>query len=117
MLSRSEFCSVYVPMAKSGCSAAEIAEKLGVEKAVVTRKAASYRQALKSAAKRKAEKQGLSEAETEKLVEETAAKLPKLQTRTRETEDFADMLDALLAECDADPSDEGEDEESTEAPE
>jgi hypothetical protein len=112
-------------MALAGESALAIANKLGVDKPTdeeksqfVSQKASNYRKELRAAALKSAEKQGLDEDATKALVEESAAKLPKLKVRTRATEDFGSFLDELLAECDADPSDEGEaDEESTETPE
>jgi hypothetical protein len=111
-------------MALAGESALAIAEKLEVDKPTdeeksqfVSQKASNYRKELRAAAQKAAEKAGLDADATKKLVDEAAAKLPKLKTRTRATEDFGAFLDELIAECDADPAEEGDEEESTEAPE
>lgn len=131
-IDRATFCRTYVPMALAGESALAIANKLGVDKPTdeeksqfVSQKASNYRKELRAAALRSAQKEGLDEDATAKLVEEAAAKLPKLQVRTRTTEDFGTFLDELIAECDAEnATEEGEEspaeeatEESTETPE
>jgi len=123
-IDRATFCRAYVPMAKAGKSALEIANALEVDKPTdeeksqfVSQKASNYRKELRAAAAKAAKAQGLDAEATKKLVDESAAKLPKLTTRTRTTEDFGAFLDGLLAECDADPAEEGGEEESTEAPE
>ena len=123
-IDRATFCRAYVPMAKAGKSALEIANALGVDKPsdeeksqFVSQKASNYRKELRAAALKSAQAQGLDEEKTKALVEASAAKLPKLQVRTRTVEDFGAFLDELLAECDADPTEEGGEEESTETPE
>jgi len=99
-------------MAKAGKSALEIGLALGVDKLegkdtdskvskFVSQKASNYRKELRTIALKSAVAQGLDEKATEALVESTVAKLPKLQTRTRVTEDFGSFLDSLLADCDA----------------
>jgi len=122
-IDRATFCRAYVPMAKAGKSALEIANALGVDKPTdeeksqfVSQKASNYRKELRAAALKSAEKEGLDKDATAKLVEAAAAKLPKLQTRTRTTEDFGAFLDELLAECDAPDTPEEGEEESTETP-
>lgn len=129
-ISRSDFCKVYVPMALAGATALAIANELKVDKPTdeeksqfVSQKASNYRKELRAAAQKAAEKAGLDADATKALVDEAAAKLPKLKSRTRETEDFASFLDSLIAECDT-PADEGDEspadegtEESTETPE
>jgi hypothetical protein len=121
-IDRATFCRAYVPMAKAGKSALEIANALGVDKATdeeksqfVSQKASNYRKELRAAALKSAAKAGLDKDATAKLVEESVAKLPKLSVRTRTTEDFGSFLDDLLAECDA--PDVGDEEEVTETPE
>lgn len=130
-IDRATFCRTYVPMALAGATALAIANELGVDKPTdeeksqfVSQKASNYRKELRAVALKSAEKAGLDKDATAKLVEEAASKLPKLQTRTRATEDFGAFLDELLAECDAEPSAEGEEsteeggeEEATETPE
>ena len=120
-IDRATFCRAYVPMAKAGKSALEIAVALGVDKPsdeeksqFVSQKASNYRKELRAAALKAAEKQGLDEAATKELVESAAAKLPKLSVRTRTVENFSAFLDELLAECDAEEGDESPDEEGTE---
>lgn len=112
-IDRVTFCRAYLPMAIAGESALAIANKLGVDKPTdeeksqfVSQKASNYRKELRAAARKAAVKAGLDEAATAELVKKAAAKLPKLTTRTRTTEDFGSFLDDLLAECDA-PSEEG----------
>lgn len=112
-IDRVTFCRAYLPMAIAGKSALAIALELGVDKPTdeeksqfVSQKASNYRKELRAAAKVAAKKAGLDEKATSELVEAAAAKLPKLTTRTRTTEDFGSFLDDLLAECDA-PSEEG----------
>lgn len=116
-IDRATFCRAYVKMAKAGKSALEIANALGVDKPTdeeksqfVSQKASNYRKELRSAALASAAKSGLDKAATDKLVAESAAKLPKLSVRTRTTENFGSFLDELLAECD-------NEEEQTETPE
>jgi len=122
-LDRGTFIRTYVKMAKEGKSALAIAEALGVNKPTdtekaqfVSQKASNYRKQLRSEAVAMAEKQGLDETATKELVESTVAKLPKLKTRTREASNLSSFLDDLLGEIDA-PSEEVDEEESTEAPE
>ena len=127
-IDRATFCRTYVPMAKAKKSALEIGKALGVDKLegkdtddkvskFVSQKASNYRKELRAAAQVKAEAEGLDADATKVLVDEYAAKLPTLATRTRKTEDLASFLDDLIAEADADPAEEGEGEESTETPE
>ena len=124
-IDRATFCRAYVPMAKAGKSALEIANALGVDKPTdeeksqfVSQKASNYRKELRAAALKAAEKDGLDKEATAKLVEAAAAKLPKLSVRTRTTENFGAFLDELLAECDAeDTPEEGGEKETTETPE
>ena len=118
-ITRETFCRTYLPMAKDGKSALEIGKALGVDKLegkdtdekvsqFVSQKANNYRKELRNRAAIVAVEQKLDEKATAKLVDSAAAKLPKLQTRTRTTEDFGAFLDSLLAECDAPPAEEGE---------
>ena len=132
-IDRATFCRTYVPMALAGESALAIGKALGVHELegkdtdekvsqFVSQKASNYRKELRAAALKAAEKAGLDETATKELVESAAAKLPKLQVRTRTTEDFGAFLDDLLAECDAtaegeESPEEGGEEESTETPE
>jgi len=122
-LDRGTFIRTYVSMARDGKSALQIAEALGVDKPTdaekaqfVSQKASNYRKQLRSEAVAMAEKQGLDETATKELVESTVAKLPKLKTRTREASNLSSFLTDLLGELDA-PTDEGDEENSTEAPE
>lgn len=122
-LDRGTFIRTYVKMAKEGKSALAIAEALGVNKPTdtekaqfVSQKASNYRKQLRSEAVVMAEKQGLDENATKELVESTAAKLPKLSTRTRTASNLSSFLTDLLDELDA-PTDGGDEDESTEAPE
>lgn len=120
-ITRQRFCEVYVPMALAGATALAIANELGVDKPTdeeksqfVSQKASNYRKELRATAQKVASKAGLDADATKKLVDEAGNKLPRLKSRTRETEDFASFLDDLLAKCDA-PVDEGT-EETTETP-
>ena len=122
-LDRGTFIRTYVSMAREGKSALAIAVALGVDKPTdaekaqfVSQKASNYRKQLRSEAVAMAEKQGLDETATKELVESTVAKLPKLKTRTREASNLSSFLTDLLDELDA-PADEGDEENSTEAPE
>jgi len=114
MISRKQFCEVYVPMARSGKSATEIGRAIGLEgedKEValkVSQRATVYRKQLKSEAENAAKSQGLNKKETQELVEKTAELMPKLKTRSRESESLSSFLTDLLAKADA-PQDEGED--------
>jgi hypothetical protein len=114
-------------MARAGKTALEIANELGVDKPTdeeksqfVSQKASNYRKELRTDALAKAKEAELDEEATKALVEATTAKLPRLSKRTRTTDSFVDFLDELLAECDADPAEEGEEsaeETATETPE
>ena len=106
-IDRVTFCKTYVPMAKAGKSALEIGRALGIEKDTdeaisqfVSQKASNYRKELREAAVVAAQKQGLTGDEADAFVQAAVDKLPKLKTRTRQTEDFVSFLDELLAECD-----------------
>jgi hypothetical protein len=126
-IDRDTFCRTYVPMARAGKTALEIANELGVDKPTdeeksqfVSQKASNYRKELRTDALAKAKEAKLDEEATKALVEATTAKLPRLSKRTRTTDSFVDFLDELLAECDADPAEEGEEsaeETATETPE
>jgi len=106
-IDRRRFCEVYVPMALAGSTALAIANELGVDKPsdaeksqFVSQKASIYRKELRVAAEKAAVKQGLDENATQELVKSAMAKLPRLKSRTRETEDFTSFLDDLLDRCD-----------------
>ena len=110
-ITRQDFCRVYVPMALAGATALAIANELGVDKPTdeeksqfVSQKASNYRKELRAAAAAAAAEEGLDEEATKALVDKAAAKLPKLKSRTRETEDFAAFLDELIASCDGEDS-------------
>ena len=111
MISRDEFLSVYVPKARSGKSALEIADALGIEetdekrrKQFVSQKVSNYRRELQAAALEVATSQGLDEEATTKLVEEYADKLPRLRRgRNRASTELVSFLDDLLAQADAEP--------------
>ncbi len=124
-IDRDSFLAVYVPMALAGATALAIAVELGVEQEAdekntaeekmaqfVSQKASNYRTELRNAALAAAKEAGLGEEETQALVDEYAAKLPKLKHRARAASNLVSFLDELLAKCDA--PDEGE--ESTETP-
>jgi len=119
-IDRRRFCEIYVPMALAGSTALAIANELGVDKPTdeeksqfVSQKASIYRKELRVAAEKAAVKQGLDENATQELVKSAMAKLPRLKSRTRETEDFASFLDDLLERCD-NPAEEVEDVEPLE---
>lgn len=107
-ITRTDFCKVYVPMARKQHTALEIGKALGVDKPTdeaisqfVSQKASNYRKELKAEAEAVAVKQGLDETAAKELVEKTVSKLPKLKTRTRNSEDFGAFLDDLLSQCDS----------------
>lgn len=105
-ISREDFCRIYIPMALDGKSAADIAEKLGVEgenaAQFVTVKASQIRASLKKQAEAVAVERGLSSQETDALVSSTVAKVPTLKTRNRNTEksnaEFLSFLDSVISE-------------------
>lgn len=101
------FVKVYVPMAKAGKSALEIARELGLAGtdkqivAYVTVKASNVRAELKRRAELAAKEAGLSPEKTGELVKATVAKMPKLSTRgKRSTKDIVSVLDSILSRCD-----------------
>lgn len=107
-ITRETFCPTYLHMAKEGKSAVEIGNALGVDKLegkdtpakvaqFVCQKASNYRKELREQARAKAQEAGLNKKDTEKMVTEAAALLPKLQTRTRQAKDFAAYLTELVA--------------------
>lgn len=107
MVSRKEFCEKYRVLAEQGKSAREIGRELGFEgddKSValkVSQKATLYRKQFKEFALQQAKEQGLKKAETDALVEETTALIPKLKTRTREADNLASFIAELKEKADA----------------
>ena len=99
-----EFAKVYIPMAKEGKSALDIANALNVggdDKSAaqyVTIKAHNIRKKLEKEARAVAVKENLDEDATEALVVSTTAKMPKLQTRGRRpaVTNMTAALDALF---------------------
>jgi len=114
MIDRATFCRTYLTMAREGKSALEIGKSLGVDKLegkdtdakvsqFVSQKASQYRKVLRNEAESVAKEQGLDADAAKALSDAAAAKLPKLQTRTRVTESLGSFIDELLAEVDAEP--------------
>jgi len=119
-LSTVEFLKVYIPAAKAGKTAGEIAKLFGKEKAnYVTTRASQLRKAVREEATKQAESQKLSNEATKTLVAEAVAQIPTLSARSHAS--VLDMLSTLnqpeetngeAAEADSDAGDESETEQA-----
>lgn len=116
-ITREEFIPVYVRMVKNGNTCAEIGEKFGLSAKQVSLKASQYRQQLKSDAMAVAKSERLDEVDTANLVDAVVSMLPTVTKRTRTPSATTSLMSAmndLLAACDADPADEGAEENTEE---
>lgn len=103
------FCAVYIPAAKAGKSALEIAKELKLQgddekiTQYVTVKASQLRDRLRKAAAAKADAEGIKGAAKDKLVEQAGAKVPKLKSQGRSSEvaELSSYIDGLLEKLDA----------------
>ena len=108
MISSVDFCKVYIPAAKAGKNALEIGQQLGVVgtddqiSKFVTVRASQIRAVLKKTAEKTAKDSGLSDEESQALVETTVAKVPTLKSRNRQkSANLVSAIDAILAEANA----------------
>ena len=111
-IDRVEFCTTFIPMARTGKSALEIGQALGFEgtnaqiSTKVSQKSGGYRKELGEEALRIAANQGLDQEATDALVIASKAKMPKLTSgarthKVREPKnDFAELLDNLFEQAD-----------------
>lgn len=101
MLKRADFHKVYAPMAKEGKTALEIGQALGFEgtddeiRGKVTVKSGQLRAEFRRIAKAEAERKGLGEQATAKLVEQANEAWPVLTKRSRKPKEAQDLSDAL----------------------
>ena len=107
-ITRDTFLKSFMPMAKAGKSAVEIARTLGMEgedKAVsmkVSQQAGKYRKEFKAFAVADANKKELEGEEREKYLDSVDALIPKLKTRTREkAKALGGMIAQMLADADS----------------
>ena len=101
-----KFCEAYIPMAKEGKSAADIAKVLeftdGTKQSAaqkVSQRASVLRSRLKKDAEAAAKTESLDATDTASLVESVVSMLPKLK-RSNTAPNLVCMLDEIIAKCD-----------------
>lgn len=107
-MAKERFVETYVPMAKEGKTALEIADALKIDGSAEKRakyvsiRASQIRQELKNEGKKKAEEDGLSAEEKEKYISQLVDMIPKLKTRKRKStfNSFVSHLENVLTQCD-----------------
>lgn len=95
-----DFCTVYIPLAKEGKSAAEIAKALGFEGSAkdaqyVSLKASQLRKRFVEHAEAKAAKSKMKKDEREALVKAASEMLPKLKGQGRRKQDIDELASAV----------------------
>lgn len=115
-INSNDFATVYIPMARDGKSAAEIAERLGIAgddaANYVCIKACQLRRKIKERAVEKANELSLKGKKRDDFISEMEAKVPKLKKRAGKSQidDTISFIDSLISDLDAKVDDEVDDE-------